>query len=391
MKTLAKIFKQTFWQIIGKAVSSISTFIILAVVARIYQEAGTGIFTLVLTYLAVFNLLSDFGFNLHELRKKDVSWQKLLGTRLIWSVILIVLAVGLLSFLPFGQEFNQGVIFGIWAIFGAAIFASCNLVFQKKLRYDLSVLATSIGTVVGLVIYLWFSYLRLPINLLLIAYSLNWAVIAFISLLLVKKFIRSFFPIYSIHYTLYLFKDSWPIAATLALNVVYFRADSFIITFYKGVSEAGIYNLAYAIFQSVLVLPTFIMNAYYPLMLKSLKKIKLLGIMLFGLASLAMITTLLFAPQIIELITGSGFVGSPQSLQILSLSFPAFFLSSLLMWLLISRGQYKKMLLIYFIGLVFNLILNFIYIPQFSYQAASWITVLSEYLILGVLAVSLVR
>ena len=391
MKTLAKIFKQTFWQVVGKVVTSISTFIILAVVSRIYQEAGTGVFTLVLTYLAMFNLLSDFGFNLHELRKDHVSWQKLLGTRLIWSVILIVLAVGLLPFLPFSNEFNKGVIFGILAIFPSAIFATCNLIFQQKLRYDLSVLASSFGTVTGLVIYLWFSYLRLPINLLLIAYSLSWTVIALSSLLLVKKFIRSFSPIYSIHYTLYLFKDSWPIAATLALNVVYFRADSFIIFFYKGVSEAGIYNLAYAIFQSILVLPTFIMNAYYPLMLRSLKKIRLIGIILFGLATFTTITILLFAPRIVKLMTGSGFTGSSQSLQILSLSLPAFFLSSLLMWLLISRGQYKKMLLIYTFGLVFNLILNFIYIPQFSYQAASWITVLSEYLILGVLAVSLVR
>jgi len=391
VKTLAKIFKQTFWQVVGKVVTSISTFIILAVVSRIYQEAGTGVFTLVLTYLAMFNLLSDFGFNLHELRKDHVSWQKLLGTRLIWSVILIVLAVGLLPFLPFSNEFNKGVIFGILAIFPSAIFATCNLIFQQKLRYDLSVLASSFGTVTGLVIYLWFSYLRLPINLLLIAYSLSWTVIALSSLLLVKKFIRSFSPIYSIHYTLYLFKDSWPIAATLALNVVYFRADSFIIFFYKGVSEAGIYNLAYAIFQSILVLPTFIMNAYYPLMLRSLKKIRLIGIILFGLATFTTITILLFAPRIVKLMTGSGFTGSSQSLQILSLSLPAFFLSSLLMWLLISRGQYKKMLLIYTFGLVFNLILNFIYIPQFSYQAASWITVLSEYLILGVLAVSLVR
>lgn len=389
VETLKIISKQTFWQIIGKVVTSTSTFIILAVVARSYYEQGVGIFTLSLTYLAMFNLLSDFGFNAHELRKGNFVWQKLVGTRLVWSVILVILAVGSLPFLPFGNDFAKSVIFGVLGIFGSAVFASCNLIFQKKLRYDLSVLASSLGIIIGLIFYLSLSALKLPVAYLLIANSLTWAVIALSSLALIKKFLPSFMPIYDQRYTINLFKDCWPIAVTLALNVVYFRADAFMLSFYKGLSEAGVYNLAYSIFQAVLVLPTFMMNAYYPLMLKSLHRIKLIGILLLGLAILGTVITLLLAPSLIKILAGSGFPGSDQSLQILSFSFPAFFLSSLLMWLLLSKGQYKKMLLIYTVGLIFNLLLNFIYIPQFSYLAASWITVISEYLILLMLTCSL--
>lgn len=389
MQTLAAIFKQTFWQIIGKVVSSISTLIILGVVARNYQESGTGIFTLALTFLAMFNLLSDFGFNAHELRNNKIEWQKLLGTRILWSIVLMILALGIL---PFGiKELALAVFFGSLAILGSAIFITCNLLFQSKHRYDLSVLASSLGSVVGLIFYFWLSALRLPVAVLLIANSITWIIIALSSLILVKRFLKSFLPIYSIPYTLYLFKSSWPIAATLALNVVYFRADSFILLFFKGLSEVGVYNTAYSVFQSALVLPAFIMNAYYPLMLKARQKIRQVAILLAGLAIFAMLITYLFSPQVIYLLTGKGFAGSSQSLQILSFSFPAFFLSSLLMWLLISMGQYKKILLIYATGLVFNLVLNFIYIPLYSFSAASWITVFCEYLILTLLAVSLLR
>src|SRR3990167_4621341 len=139
MELLKKISRQTFWQIIGKIITSISTLIILGMVTRNYQETGAGIFTLALTYLAMFNLLSDFGFNAHVLKKHKIEWQKLLGTRIIWSTILIILAVLLFPFLPFSNiNLNQAVLFGSIGILAAAIFITCNLIFQSKLRYDLS-------------------------------------------------------------------------------------------------------------------------------------------------------------------------------------------------------------------------------------------------------------
>lgn len=359
-----------------------STFVILGLVARNYGVEGTGVFTLALTYLAVFYVLSDFGFNAHVLKKGEFEWQKLLGTRLVWAGILVVLAVALLPFLPFVPEFSKAIWFGVLAILGSAIFTTCNLIFQNKLRYDLSVLASSAGTILSLLFFLFLTISKYPVSFLLFAHLSGWIIIALAALLLIKKFLRNVFPIYDIQYMTGLFKDSWPIAATLALNVVYFRADSFMIAYFKSVSDAGVYNVAYSVFQSALVLPTFIMNAYYPMMLKSLDKVKLMILGLLGLSLAGTFLSIIFAPLIIQILTGGGFWGSKESLQILSLGFPAYFLSSLLMWLLITKGKYKSMFLLYTWGMILNLILNFIFIPQYSFIAASWITVISEYVIL---------
>lgn len=392
MEVLIKIFKQTFWQILGKVITTLSTFIILGMVARNYGENGTGIFTLALTYLALFYLLSDFGFNAHVLRKGTGKWQKLLGTRIVWSVVLTFIAVSLLPFWPFANpEFNKAVLLGSLAIISSGIFVNCNLIFQKKLRYDLSVLASGIGTAISLLIFVYLAAVKVEVPVLLLAHAFGWIVIAIASLFLVKRFFAGILPVFDLRYAINLVKDSWPIAATLALNVVYFRADSFMIAYFKGVSDVGIYNVAYLVFQSALVFPTFIMNSYYPLMLRSFKGIKMVGFGLLILSFLGVILTLILAPFMIQILTGGGFEGSTRSLQILSLGFPAFFISALLMWILVTKGQYKRMLLIYAAGLVFNLLLNFIYIPQYSFTAASWITVASEYLILGLLAVSLLK
>lgn len=390
MNHYLKISEQTLWQILGKVVTSLSTIITLGIVARNYGEAGTGVFTLALTYLAIFYLLADFGFNAHilaslkgEAEKIEKDWNKLLGTRLVWSIILVFLAWSLLPFLPFATyDFSQAILFGSLAIIGSGVFVTCNLIFQSKLRYDLSVFAASLGTIISLGLFIFISLQKYPISYLLFAHLAGWMIIAATSFFLTKFFLPKLFPIFDFLYVKRLFKDSWPIAATLALNVVYFRIDSFMIAYFKGVSDVGIYNVAYSVFQSALVIPTFIMNAYYPLMLKSLKAARFIGLGLLVLACFGTILTIVFTPFIMNILTGGGFVGSVKSLQILSLGFPAYFLSSLLMWVMITKGKYKLMLTIYACGLVFNIITNFIYIPQHSFLAASWVTVISEYLLL---------
>lgn len=398
MQSLLKISQQTFWQIIGKAISVVSTVIILGLVTRRFGEEGTGVFTLALTYIAAFMLLADFGFNAHILRQIRNSkfkirdkWRKLLGTRIVWAAVLMGISIIILPLFPIrGDLFKQLAILGSPIIFGAAIFISCNLIFQSRLRYDLSVAASSAGTVLNLLLVVWFVNANFPLVYLIFAQVLNWLLVVLLALIFSRKITQTIVPIFDISFSKKLIKSSWPIAATLGLNVIYFRADSFMVAYFKGLSDTGIYNIAYSIFQSALVLPTFIMNAYYPLMLKSQKEIRMMALGLGLIAASATVVTFLVTPVVIGLLTGGGFLGSVQALQILSTGFPAYFLSSLLMWILISKGRYKRLLLIYALGLVVNLILNFIYIPAYSFIAASATTVLSEYLILLMLLVSLV-
>jgi len=388
---IKKISQQTLWQISGKAVSVVSTIIILGLITRKYGEEGTGIFTLALTYISMFMLLSDFGFNAHVLKSLQSSvfslqkqmFRKLLGTRIVWAMVLIGISISILPFLPIGgDQFRQMIILGSPIIFGSAVFVSTNLLFQFKLRYDLSVVATSAGVLTNLFLVVFFVNANFSLLYLILAQVLNWMLVCLLALIFSRKITQTIVPIFDAGFSKKLIKSSWPIAATLALNVIYFRADSFMIAYFKGISDAGIYNIAYSVFQSALVLPTFIMNAYYPLMLKSQKGIKLVALGLGLIAVIGTILTLISAPFVINLLTGRGFDGSVLSLQILSLGFPAYFLSALLMWVLVARGSYKNLLVIYTTGLIINLILNFIFIPQYSFYAASYITVISEYLIL---------
>lgn len=405
MQSFVKISQQTLWQLLGKAVTAMSTFAILGIVARSYGESGTGVFTLALTYIAIFFQLGDFGFNAHllgqlqgEEERLQQQWRQLFGTRLVWSIALVAVAVGLLPFWPFTtNEFAKAVVLGSLAIIGSAIFTTSNLVFQTKLSFGRSVLASSLGTLFYLGLVAWFAEAHSPVTNLVLAQALGWLAMGIISLLLLKKFIENIRPIFDLRYSLNLIKDSWPVAATLGLNIIYFRSDTFMIAYFRNASEVGIYNVAYQVFQIVLVLPAFIMNSYYPLMLSVLKKgpeffnkqIKLAALALLSLGLLSTGITYHLAPWIIYVLTGGGFVGGVESLRILSLGFPAYFVTALFIWVMVAKKKYYLMLFIYAVGLVFNLLLNFIYIPQSSFYAASWTTVLAEYLILVLQIVTL--
>jgi O-antigen/teichoic acid export membrane protein len=399
VQKLLKISQQTFWQIIVKVITTVSGFIILGIVSRNYGPAGTGNFTLALTYLAFFYTLADFGFNAEVLRRiknlesrvKDQELQKLLATRIIWSLLLMVLAAILVLLLPqsFNIDFRLSVLVGSLIILFYAINQTAQVSFQTNHRYDLDIPGTIIGVMAGTIAIFFLALNNSPVYLLILGYVLAWLIHSSLSLFFSKKW-ASLKPFYDLLYIKSLFKDSWPIAGTLVLNTIYFRADAFILSYYHSAAEVGIYNLAYQFFQALLVLPTFIMNSFYPMMLETFKnnlshfnkKIKLAAIgLFFGSLVLSLITYYL-SPFLINLIAKSGFEGSISALQILSFGFPAYFLSALLMWVMVTKKMYKSLLVVYGLGLIFNVVANLIYIPNNSYLAASVITGLSEYLIL---------
>ncbi|MFH0937358.1 MAG: oligosaccharide flippase family protein [Candidatus Daviesbacteria bacterium] len=396
MEIIKKVFQQTSWQLLGKVFTSLSSIIVLGLVTRTYGSFGTGIFTLALAYLGFFYIMADFGLNTHVLPtllgpNLSINFRKLFGLRLFLTLILVILAIIIILLWPNSQGlFKTAVLIGIPAIIGSAILTTVVAIFQAKLRYDLSFFSTLAAALASLlttwVVVSW----SLQTPALLSNQVLGFFAAGVLGLILISKF-TPIWPIVDFSYIKTTLLTAWPISATLILNLVYFRADAFILSAFKSFAEVGIYNVAYQIFQSLLVVPGFIMNSFYPLILKDfnedrpefISNLTKAILIMFAIAFVGTILTLLFSGGAIDLITGQqGFSGSAKALQMLSLSFPAFFVTSVLMLVLIIFRKYKTMLLIYLGGLIFNILANLIFIPAYSYIGAALVTVFSEYLIL---------
>lgn len=399
MQRLLKITQQTSYQLIGKVISSFVAFIVLGQITRTYGEAGVGVYTLAATYLSMFFIASDLGLNAYFLPKLDNLGyaSKLFNLRLFWSLILTFLANCLVFISPLETNVKLAVFLGSLSIIAAGIFNSSNLIFQYKLRYDLSVASSSLGAISMVPLSILLISKNVASPFIILAFLFGWFLTALASFILVSKFYLFKIKIPNLNFVFETFKKTWPISATLVLNVIYFRFDSFILSFFKSLSDVGVYNLSFQFFQAALVVPTFIMNGYYPLLIKDIKnenffkqlKLFFLGMLFLGAAGTLL--TFLTSNFFIRILAPQGFFDSSLVLNILSISFPAFFASSLLMWVFISLGRYKLMFLVYAIGLIFNILANLIFIPIYSYFAASFITVISEYLILLLQIVILTR
>jgi O-antigen/teichoic acid export membrane protein len=67
--------------------------------------------------------------------------------------------------------------------------------------------------------------------------------------------------------------------------------------------------------------------------------------------------------------------------RILLLSLPFFFTTSFLQWVLITLEKQKYLMYVYLFSTLLNIVLNIIFIPQFSYLASATITLMSEALV----------
>ncbi len=394
MGIIQKVTHQFGWQMGSKIITTGSTIVLLSIITRSFGEAGTGVYTLALTYLAFFYLAADLGLNgfyLSEYQADTKLPNKLFNFRLIWSLFLTVIAVLLLPFLPFATTpFIFTVLIGAISIIFNGFYNSSNFVFQHELAYSKSSLALALGSLVSLAMAWILHIANAEVYWFVLAPLGGWIVTAILCWILVRNFYKFsltkpdlFFPIETL-------RTAWPVAATLVINTLYFRIDAFILSSTQSFAVTGAYNLAYSIFQNLLVIPAFIMNGYYPLMLKSFREnLKVFNnhlqkavFLMVGMGITGFLGLYFFSDLIIQILTGNGFEESVTTLHILATSLPAFFLSALLMWVLMAKKLYKQLLLIYLIALIVNFFANWYFIPKFSYIAASWVTVVSEYLIL---------
>ena len=387
----------TLSQIAGKVVTSGTTFIVSILIARSLGAGGYGDFTKITTFVAFFYLFADFGLNTAylELSESKSSQNNLLTMRTVFGLFLMFLCISILAFLPGTdtQGYTPFVKFGIiifsFSILFQSLITTANAYFQKSFRYDYASYALSLGAITTLLAVFSFPYLGVTgLFPNIIAFLLGSFVTVATALFFAKKLLPSLS--FSFDGTLIrkMLTIALPLGLTLLCNVVYFHADSVILTLTRSTAEVGIYGFAYKFFELPLVIPTFFMNAVFPLLLLSrtsmdrnafLRQAKQSAAILLSL-SVVIIVCGYFAAPLLTFIK-SDFQASITPFRILLFSLPVFYLTSVTMWVLIALKKRVMLFSIYFISMIVNIGSNILLIPQYGYIAAAWITVFSETLV----------
>ena len=377
----------------------------IGLTTRYLTKTEWGEYAIMLTFGSIFAVLADGGF--YQLLVREISRpgadenkvaSNIFTMRLLVSLFIFALAPLVSFFLPYSAQARWGIavgMIGFWFLSGSQVFMG---VFQKYLRMDRAAIAELAGRVVQLVLI--FLVIRWQLNFLWIVATLTLSgLVNFVMVYLMAQKHLAVRLSFDFDFWKTSIKQSYPLAISGILVMLYFSFSSLILSAFRPAADVGIYRLAYKVLESLIFFPSMFVGLIMPVMSsvaftdrERFKKIlqKSYDVLIIFALPLVMGTPLL-AGKIIELLGGGNYPESVPVLNILMVAVGIIFLGTLFSFGLIALDRQKNLLWISAAGAVFNLLLNFIFIPQYSYTAAAVITVLTEGLVTIFMAASIWR
>lgn len=397
MSEVKNLFKNVSWVTISQVVVNICAFFWTVATARYLGVSDYGILSFAISFVILLGMFADLGissFTTRELSKYPDKTKKFINNifplKLILSLFLFILVNSILYIMGYNYLIIEvSSIMALEIIFlgllglSAGIFDAHS---NNKVR--------SIGDMATSLLLLTFTFLTIILDLGIIFIALSYMLAYLIvSILMFFKLSKTYgVPSFEIDVSFWkeLIRNSLPFGLTLFFYTVYFSIDVVMIQFLSGDYATGIYNSAYKIVSVFTAFYVIYQYVIFPLMSKlyaentNLLKISFEQSFKYSLLILLPISigVYFYSPYLIDLIYSSQYALASPAMQILIWTVVFLFINGVATSLLNSIGKEVSVTKIYLIAAIFNIVLNYVTIPIWSYIGASITTVLSEILIL---------
>ena len=391
-----KIAHNTIIQTFGKFISITLGVIALGMMTRYLGPEKYGQYTIVVAFLQFFAILSDMGLQLITVRmisEPNADEEKILNNiltlRIFISIVVLALAPLVVVFFPYPLIVKIAVSVFIVSFFLTSLIQVLTGLFQKKLQ----IIKVTIGEVVGRIFLILSIYIAIYFNLGLlgimsagiIANLINFGYLLKATQKLLKIKLAFDFDIWK--QTL---QKSWPIAISIAFNLIYLKTDTIILSLYHPQIDVGIYGASFRFLEILIMIPTMFMGLMLPLLSnywaeRNIKEFKKMLQMAFNVIIMMVVPmvvgTLFLAEPIMILVAGKDFAMAAPVLKIIVLASAIVFIGTLYGHTIVAIEKQRKMIWAYGITAAISLSAYFLVIPKFSYFGAAWATVFAESLI----------
>ncbi len=388
-----KIARNTLWLLLSHIMTRVILFLYGVFLARQLGVARFGEYAYIVTYIAFFAVISEFGtgnFLLREIPREPEKTNRYVGHvvsfRLVLASFVYVLLLVVLALTQSPTErLVLAVIFGL-TLFTSALSGAAESAFNALEDMRISALAQVLSSLLVSTLGLLALHRGFGLRGVLAA-----AVVASVFLAVFYRSVlrrRGLGRLMMFEPGAYkaILKETYPYALLALLGIVYFKIDTLMLGWYKGREAVGIYSAAYRVMESTLVIPAILATSLFPAMSRlhvssgpELKRTYLasMGILALLGAPLA-VATWFFADSIIQFLYGPTYAMSAGALRILSLALALFFVHTSNGLFLFSGGQgLKKIIQLSVLSAGSNILMNVYAIPRFSYVGASVTTVIS--------------
>jgi len=195
-------------------------------------------------------------------------------------------------------------------------------------------------------------------------------------------------------------KEAAPLALGAALDTIYFRIDIVMLSIMASASAAGIYNIGYKFSDLIGAVPVAVMTPALTLLVASWpgdraafrRTFRHTYVMLLVAAVGACATFLVYAGPLIQaLYQKDAYVEGADAARLLVVGQALHFFTLLTFTTLVAVKRNVLYPIAMLVGVVVNIGLNLVLIPEHGYLGSGWATVVTETLVLAVLAAGVAR
>jgi O-antigen/teichoic acid export membrane protein len=365
---------------------------------RILTPVGAGRFQTAVNLIGYFEILVLFGLGTlltREAAKKPEEQRRYLGNTLtlrllLWAVSMPILAGILFVSARYGNMAAETVwavlLFSVGMIFSSFAEAISSVFYaNEQMEYPAAI--SSVTTILRVML----GALALLVGWGVVGLAGVSAVANIITLAIMAALAARFYfhPRMELEpaFGRKLLFTSYPLMINHLLATIFFRIDIQFLQHYRGDAEVGYYSAAHRWIDALQIIPSYFTLAIFPLMSRyaesardSLVRAYILSLRVLLIFILPVtVITLFISRELIALLGGASYL--PQSmiaLQLLILSRPFGFINGVTQYVLISIDQQRFLTKAFLIGMTFNVVANFLFVPKYGYQAAAAIMIFSE-------------
>jgi len=391
-ETFKRYFKNTSWLFAEKIIRILISFLITVLVIRYLGPEQFGLLSYAISFYGLFTAISVLGLeniSIRELVKYPEKRDNILGSvfllRLVGGIVTLIL-IALTLFIS-GESTDISIL--ILIISTSAIFQSFSVIdyyfrAEVKAKYSVYVMTGSVLFTSSLKILL--IILEAPLIYFAIVFSVEFFVAATGFLLAYKrnklKMIKWKFHKKT---AVNLLKDSWPLILSGLVVSVYMKIDQVMIRTMLDSKELGYYAAAVRLSEAWYFIPVALTNAIFPAVINAKKasnefyinRIQKLYDILAWMAISIAVPVSIFSKDIINVIFGAEFQSAAPVLTIYIWAGVAVFLGVASSQYLITENYTKLSFSRNFVGMIFNVALNFILIPKYGIVGAAVATLIS--------------
>ena len=381
-------------------------FVFAAFYLRVLGPAAAGSFATAIATAGIFEIIANYGLNILLIR--EVSQDRRQAGNFLFNSSIVRLLTALVGMLPIAvyvlstarspNPLTPAEIVAIVFMMVGMVFSGLTLgvsglfyVYERaEVPAAMSTVTTMLKVAFGVAVLLaGFSF----VGLAAVSIVVNLITLALLTLMALRQFdlgeparpdtallrsmLRLGFPLMLIH----------------LLQTIFISIDILLLRqlLPNGEEVVGWYNSAWKWFNALQIIPAYFTLALFPIISRAIKenmdaarrmyRMSLKLMLLLALPIAAMTT--FAAPLLIGLLGGEEFL--PQgaiALQIIIWSIPFGWLNSVTNYVLIALGLERMQPRAFAVAVGFNIALNWLLIPRFSFVAAGIVTILSEVVLL---------